>query len=107
MGKYYNGKLKSIDETKVRTLVCTPIILAFMSESLTLSCAHPHSIIKVPYFFKIALRDAARTVHLVGQRIFRVGESISYRWKSSSICSRNSACFLWNSASLLGLSLTV
>ena len=51
---------------KVCILVSTPIILAVMLESLISSCANPHSFIKVPQFFRIALRDAEST--LLGRR---------------------------------------
>ena len=86
MGKYYNGKLKSIEETKSLhfTLHCNYSWL-HITESLTLSCTHPHSFIKVTQFFRKLLRDAVLTVNLVGQRIFRVGESITHTWKSYSI----------------------
>ena len=72
MGKCYNGKLKSIEETKS---------LHFSLHS-NYSCLHIRAtdigLCPSPQLHQSSIvlqnrpRDAAQTVHLVGQRIFRV-----------------------------------
>ena len=99
MGKYYNGKLKSIEETKsLHFSLHSNYSCLHVRVTDAVLCPLPTDSSKF-LTSSIALRDAPQRVHLVGQRVFRVGESISYTWKSHSICPRNSACFLWNSVS--------
>ena len=101
MGVYYYGKLMSIEETKS---------LHFSLRS-NFSCLHVR-VTDIVLCLSPQLHQSSIVLHNSTQRcssnsppcwaenFLRVGEFILNIWKSCSICLRNSACFLWNSASL-------
>ena len=104
MEKCHNGKYKSTEDTKSLQFILhsnnfnlnikvTDIVL-FLSPQL-----HPS-----PIVIQNSTQRCTLESHPVGQRIFIVVESISYSWKSHSICARNFVVFFCKILPLFSLS---